>query len=631
MRSQLIQITSKMTALAKSGSISHARNLFDQMPDRDTIAWNAIISGYSHQGLHHESLSLFNHMRFSNVKPDHFTYTAVLSACAGLKDLKSGQRFHALVIVSGWNSSLPVNNSFIDMYGKCLKTWDARKMFENMGFLKNVVSWCSLLFAYVNAGFLDLSCHVLFDMPGRTVVAWNTVIAGCAKWAQPELCLDLFKKMLGKDYFSPDQWTLSSVMNSCSEICEPCYGHMVHGFIIQTGWENAVEVSNSVLSFYVKIGEKDEILKAVEAVTTFNEISRNVIIDAYMKIGNLEEACRVFHSLPEKNLVSWTSMIAGCVRNGHEERALNFFTDLTRSFIRPDDVTLGAVLHACSNLSALGRGRAVQLHVIKSGFHAYCYVGNSLVNMYAKCGDILDAYRAFEEIPFKDLISWNTMLFAFGLHGQPVRALRVLDEISSSGLRPDKVTFIGLLMTCSHSGLIDEGISLFEAMSSKYGLWPDTDHVACVVDMLVRGGKFEKAEEFVNNKCREGLDGNAKTGLLEVLVGSCSGRGDLKSGAELAEKLRALRPSDEMGYVVLSNLYCASGEWVRAQGLRKVMADRGVKKMYGCSWVEVRNRVTGFVAGSGSFSCMEEVCGVLLLVQRETRQPVTVFGWDGIT
>ncbi|CAA0807117.1 Pentatricopeptide repeat-containing protein -mitochondrial [Striga hermonthica] len=630
MRSQLVQITSKITALAKLGSISQARNLFDQMAERDTIAWNAIISGYSHSGLHHESLSLFNHMRFSNVKPDHFTYTAVLSACAGLRDSKSGQRFHALVIVSGWKSSLPVNNSLIDMYGKFLRAWDAQKVFENMGFLRNVVSWCSLLFAYVNAGLLDLSCHVLFDMPGRAVVAWNTVIAGCSKWARPELCLVLFRRMLEEDYCGSDQWTLSAVMNSCSEMCEPCYGYMVHGFIIQTGWENAVEVSNSVLSFYIKFGEEDEILKAVEAVRTFSEVSLNVIIDAYMKIGNLEEACRVFQSLPNKrNLISWTSMIAGCVRNGHEEQALNFFIDLTRSYIRPDDVTLGAVLHACSNLAALSRGRAVQGHVIKSGFHAYCYVGNSLVNMYARCGDILDAHRAFEEVPFKDLISWNTMLFAFGLHGQPVRAMRVLEEISASGLRPDKVTFIGLLMTCSHSGLIDKGLPLFESMSLKYGLRPDTDHIACVVDMLVRGGKFEKAEEFVNKHVC--LDQIAKMGLLEVLVGSYLGQGDLKSGAKLAEKLCALRPRDEMGYVVLSNMYCASGEWVRAQGLRKEMADRGVRKMYGCSWVEVRNRVTAFVAGSDSFSCMEEVYGVLSLIQTETRQPMSVFGWDGIT
>ncbi|CAA0807116.1 Pentatricopeptide repeat-containing protein -mitochondrial [Striga hermonthica] len=342
-------------------------------------------------------------------------------------------------------------------------------------------------------------------MPGRAVVAWNTVIAGCSKWARPELCLDLFRKMLGKDYCGSDNWTLSAVMNSCSEMCEPCYGHMVHGFVIQTGWENAVEVSNSVLSFYIKFGEEDEILKAVEAVRTFNEVSCNVIIEAYMKIGNLKEACRVFQSLPKRNLISSTSMIAGCVRNGHEEQALNLFIDLMRSFIRPDDVTLGVVLHACSNLAALSRGQAVQGHVIKSGFLAYCYVGNSLVNMYAKCGDILDARRAFEDIPLKDLISWNTMLFAFGLHGQSVRALRVLKEISASGLRPDKVTFIGLLMACSHSGLIDKGISLFESMSLKYGLQPDTDHIACVVDMLVRGGKFEKAEEFVN-KHSAGMD-----------------------------------------------------------------------------------------------------------------------------
>ncbi|GFP81892.1 pentatricopeptide repeat-containing protein at2g36980 mitochondrial [Phtheirospermum japonicum] len=619
MRSHLVQITSKITALAKSGSISCARNLFDEMPHRDTIAWNAMITGYSHLGSHQEALSLFTSMRFSNAKPDHFTCTAVLSSCGGLKDLKFGQRVHTIVIVSGYNSLLPVNNALTDMYGKCLRAQDACKVFEEMG-CRNEVSWCSLLFAYSNVGLLDISSNVFYNMPKRVVIAWNTIISGYAKWGETESCLYMFKKML-EDSCGPDRWTLSATMNACAEMSKPYYGYTMHGFIIRSGLNLAVEVNNSVLSFYVKFGDENEVLKAVEAFRAFNEVSWNVIIDAYMKIGNLEEAYRVFQRVPDKNLISWTSMITGYMRNGLGERALVFFVGLTRNYIRPDDITLGAVLHACSNMATLGHGQMVHAYVVQSGFHAYSYVGNSLVNMYAKCGDIYNANQAFNDVVNKDLISWNTMLFAFGLHGRSTQALRIFEEMLASGVKPDKVTFVGLLMMCSHLGIISMGLDFFESMGSRYGLTPDTDHVTCVVDMLARAGKFEKAKELADKYAE--LD-NLDASLSEAVVGSYfSHRGDLKKGAELAEQLRILRPRDEMSYVVLSNLYCASGQWGRAEGLREAMADRGVKKMTGCSWVEVRNEVRGFVAGSKSFDCVEEVYMMLSILESEIRYGVT--------
>lgn len=625
MRSHLVQVTSKIAGLAKSGSILCARKLFDELSHRDTIAWNAMISGYLHLSFHQESLSLFCIMRLSNVKPDHFTYTALLSTCAGLQDVKIGQRLHALVTVSGCNSWLPVNNALIDMYGKCFRPHEANKVFKEMEF-RNEVSWCSLLFAYLNIGHLDVSHDVFCDMPRRVVIAWNTIIAGYAKWGEVESSLGLFKKML-EDSCSPDQWTLSSTLNACSEMSDPCYGCMLHCYIIQSGWNSAVEVSNSVLSFYIKLGEEQEVLKAVESIRTFNEVSWNAVIDAYMKIGDTEEAYLVFQRMPRKNLVSWTSMITGYMRNGRGDSALTFFLDLMKSHIRPDDIALGAVLHACSNSATLSHGRMVHAYAIQSGFHAYAYVGNGLVNMYAKCGDIFNSHRAFNDILDKDLISWNTMLFAFGLHGRSSQALCILEEMVASGMKPDKVTFIGLLMTCNHLGLINEGLSLFESMTSIYGLFPGIDHVACVVDMLGRVGQVEKAKELAS-KYVEASEESQRISSLEALLGSYLPQGDLKMGVELAEKLQTLKPYDEMSYVVLSNMYSASGMWKEAESLRKAMVERGVRKTPGCSWIEVRNEVTTFVAGSMTFPYMEDVHIMLYVLESEMRYPISVSAFE---
>lgn len=624
MRSHLIQVTSRIAVLGKSGRISCARKLFDEMPQRDTVAWNAMLTGYCHLGLHQDALPLLQCMRISNVKPDHFTFTAVLSVCAG-KDLQFGQNLHALVTVSGYNSSLPINNALIDMYGKCSTVGNANRVFEEMS-LRNEVSWCSLLFAYVNIRVFDIANSILCAMPKRVVIAWNTMIAGYAKSGRMEFCIDLFKKML-EDLCSPDKWTLSALMNACAETSECCYGCMVHGFIIRSGWSSAVEVNNSVVSFYASFGDENSVLKAVESVEILTQVSWNVIIDAQMKIGNIDEACLAFQQAPEKNLVSWTSMIAGYARNGHAEHSTRFFINMIRGGLLPDDFTFGAVLHACSNLAMLGHGRMVHCFAIQFGFYAYAYVGNGLVNMYAKCGDIEGSCMAFNDVYEKDLISWNTMLFALGLHGHSSQALQILEEMVAYGMKPDKVTFIGLLMTCSHLGLIEKGLGLFESMSSKYRLYPEIDHMACMVDMLARGGKLEEARELANTYLG---NSSVEVSSVEALLGSYSTQGDIM-GAELGEQLQNLKPHNEMSYVMLSNLYSASGQWKEAEIVRRVMADQRVKKMPGCSWIEVRNEVTAFVAGRIQSSFMDEVYKMLHVLESEIRYPWSIHLWDEIT
>lgn len=626
MHPHLLHITSKVTALARSGRIACARKLFDEMLHRDSIAWNAMLTGYSQLGLYQEALSLFHQMRITNTRPDHFSFTSTLSACAGASELHCGKKIHGLVLTLGYNSSLPVNNALINMYGKCLSPYAANGVFEEMG-LRNDVSWCSLLFAYVNVNEFGSAHSVIDAMPRRVGIAWNTMIAGHGRFGEIEACFDLFKKMI-KDLYAPDQWTFSALMNACTESREFCYGCTVHAFIIKIGWGYAVESNNAILSFYVKLGSQDDVVKMLKSTGTLTQVSWNAVIDAHMKIGDTDKAFLAFQRAPERNIISWTSMITGYAKNGHEEEAISFFLDVMRSGIHPDDFTFGAVLHACSILATLGHGKMFHSCAIRYGFHVYAYVGNGLVNMYAKCGDIEGSNQAFKDILGKDLVSWNTMLLAFGLHGFAHQALQVHKEIMASGLKPDKVTFIGLLMTCSHSGLINKGRSFFESMSLIYGISPEVDHVACMVNMLARGGYLEEAREVANKYM--GIDG-VKISSYEALFGACSAHGDLEMGTKFGEKLKILEPRNEMSYVVLSNLYCTSGQWKEAEMVRKAMADHGVKKMPGCSWIEVRNKMTAFVAGKHSHLHMEELYSSLHFLDYEMKNPCSVICDDGFT
>lgn len=618
----LFHTTSKIVALARSGQITCARKIFNEMPFRDSIAWNAMLTSYTQLDFHNESLLLFRCMRISDTRPDHFTLTATLSACAGAYELQCGTQIHTLVTVLGYRSYLPVNNALIDMYGKCSNPLSARKVFEEMKH-RNEVSWCSFLFAQTNSAQFDVAHEVFSMMPKRVEIAWNIMIAGYARNGEVESCLTLLKEMT-ESMCQPDQWTFSALMNACAEALEFWCGCMVHALVIKSGWSSAAEVKNSVLSFYAEVGCHENAIKIFESIGTLTQVSWNAMIDTYMKLGNTHEALLVFQRAPEKNIVSWTSMIAGFAKNGPGEEAGSFFVDMVRSGVQPDDFTFGAVLHACSSLAVLGHGKMVHGCILRYGFHAYVFIGNGLVNMYAKCGDLEGSVRIFRNIPDKDLVSWNAMLFAFGLHGQAIQAVQVFEEMVENGVKPDNVTFIGLLMSCSHAGLIEESHVLFETMRSVYGLSPEMDHVTCMVDMLGRGGYLAEAKELVDKYSEVG---GGETSSWEALLGACSAQGDIGFGKSLGESLKILEPHKEASYVSLSNLYCASGQWKEAEMVRKMMVNQGVKKMPGCSWIQVRNKVKAFVAGKHSYSCMnDELCNVLSLIDFEMRNPCCCVG-----
>ncbi|KAJ6313614.1 hypothetical protein OIU77_014993 [Salix suchowensis] len=278
MHSIIFQITSKITALARSGYITHARKLFDEMPKRDTVAWNSMLTGYSHLGLHQEALSLFQQMRTSNTKPDHFTFTTTLNACGASSSFLNGTKIHALVIALGCQSSIPVNNSLIDMYGKCLSPFSANKVFQEMND-SNEVSWGSLLFAYTNSGQFDAAASVFKFMPKKVGVAWNIMISGLGQYGEIELCLEMFKEMR-ESFREPDQYTYSALISACAESLE---------------------------------------IGVFESMGTLTQVSWNAIIDVYMKAGDTSEAFLSFQRMPDKNVVSWTSMITGYARNWHSK------------------------------------------------------------------------------------------------------------------------------------------------------------------------------------------------------------------------------------------------------------------------------------------------------------------------
>uniref|UniRef100_A0A7N0UFS5 Chlororespiratory reduction 21 n=1 Tax=Kalanchoe fedtschenkoi TaxID=63787 RepID=A0A7N0UFS5_KALFE len=619
---QLFRSTSKIAALAKLGQVDAARKLFDEMPQRDTVAHNAMLSGYSRTGCYKDCLSLFDVMRFSGMEPDPFSFTAVLSAASGLPDLRIGRKIHGLVLVSGYGSWLPVGNSLIDLYGKCLSADGANRVFEEMR-VKNVISWCSLLFAHTNCGQFGDAYDVFDVMEERVEIAWNIMIAGHARFGEFVRCLGLFKEMRD-GLCKPDQWTYSALMNACAEAQDPNCGRMMHGVMIKDGWSSAVEAYNSLLSFYAKFYIHSDVLKLFAVRQNLSQVSWNAIIDAYMKEGDMENALLLFHQAPDKNVVLWTSMISGYMHNGLGERALDLFINMISCGLQPDVFTFGAVLHACANLAVMRYGTMIHGCVLSLGYSSHTYAGNGLINMYAKCGDIVASSRSFDDIQAKDLVSWNAMLFSYGLQGQAAEALKFYERMLVSGIKPDKVTFIGLLMTCSHMGLIENGHTIFNSMPS-FGIAHEMDHISIMVDMLGRGGYLDEAEELRKTLHLQASTSSSSTDA-EALLSACSAQGNMLMGSKLGKGLQLVKPGHDMSYVLLSNLYCLNGHWKEAEMVREAMAVQGVKKLPGYSWVEIDDRIITFVAGDNFLPFIGELSNILISLTLQMRSKAQLTG-----
>ncbi|CAN6824835.1 unnamed protein product [Brassica oleracea] len=433
--------------------------------------------------------------------------------------------------------------------------------------------------------------------------------------------------MLLESECEPDCYTFSSLMNAAcgGDSSSLVYGRMVHAVMVKSGWDSAVEAKNSVLSFYAKVGCRDDAMREFESIEVLTQVSWNSIIDACMKTGDTERALEVFKLAPERNIITWTTMIAGYGKNGDGEQALRFFVEMMRSEVYSDHFAYGAVLHACSGLALLGQGRMVHSCLIHRGFQGYAYVGNALVNLYAKCGDINESNRAFGDISSKDLVSWNTMLFAFGVHGLADQALKLYEDMITPGLKPDNVTFIGLLTTCSHSGLVEEGCKIFKSMVEDYGVALEVDHVTCMIDMFGRSGHLAEAKELAT--AYNSLVNNASSNnnsSWEALLGACSTHWHTELGREVSKVLKIAEPSEEMSFVLLTNLYCSSGRWKEAEDVRREMVERGMKKTPGCSWIEVGNQVSAFVVGDcTSNPRIEELSETISCLQYGMINPVT--------
>ncbi|KAG9456663.1 hypothetical protein H6P81_001171 [Aristolochia fimbriata] len=512
-----------------TGDLHYAQTIFLQIDHPSVYMWNSMIRGFSYDDRQQERvLLMYETMKRLDYLPDHFTFPFVLGACAKIPSLEYGECVHDRIMKTGFYADSYVSGSLIHMYVSCADMESGKKVFEEIP-LKNVVAWSTLIDGYVNNGRASEAVKVFDEM---------TLIG-----------------------IEPNEITMVNVLVACAQSRDLETGKRVHNLICEgvagSGKPNSKWSSNVVLS--------------------------TALQDMYAKCGSLRHARQLFVNLPCRNLVSWNSMIGAYNQYGRATEALRLFSRMSVEGVKPDKVTLLSLMGACSQIGHLLAARSIHAYIEKYGTDKDLAINTSLLDMYVKTGDTNSALRVFDGLGQKDVKTWTSMITGFGMHGHGKEALQLFKDMVRDGVMPDYITYIGVLFSCSHAGLVEEGRQHFNSMRKEYGITPSIEHYGCMVDLLSRRGYLAEAETMIAS-----MPVQPNTAIWGALLRGCETYGNADIAKRVGDQITQLNPHGNGIYVLLSKIYAREGVWRVVEMARQLMKRRGVSKTCAYSYVEMK-------------------------------------------
>lgn len=574
-------------------------------------------------------------MQVVDVKPDAFVFPLLIKVAG-----KAGVVVQAQVFKLGYGLDRYVRNAIMDMYAKHGPIHVARKLFDEMpdravadwnamisGYWnwgdvvearcvfdlmpeRNVVSWTAMVSGYSKCGDLESAQRVFEQMPERSVVSWNAMLSGYAQKGLVAEGLKLFEEMMDAG-FRPDETTWVTVISMCSARGDLRLAESLVGSLDQRKVEMNCFIKTALVDMYAKCGSLVTARRIFDKMTVRNPVSWNAMISGYARNGDLASARELFDKMPERNVISWNSMIAGYAQNGQSATAIDLFKEMVaKKDLMPDEVTMVSVISACGHLGALELGRWLVNFIAQNQIQLSISGYNSLIFMYSRCGNMEEANKTFWEMPSRDLVSYNSLIAGFAAHGHGREAVEVLTKMQEEGVKPDRITFIGVLTACSHAGLLEEGRQIFESIEH-----PAVDHYACIVDLLGRSGELEEAKSLV-----ERMPMKPHAGVYGALLNASRIYKHVELGELAANKLFELEPENSGNYVLLSNIYASIGRWKDVERVRQAMQEIGIKKTTACSWVEFNQKIYRFIVGDRSHEQTDKIYGVLEELGKRMRE-----------
>lgn len=631
----------------KFGSADTARKVFDFMPERNVVPWTTVIGCYSREGNLEMAYSLFNDMRQQGIQPSSVTLLSILSGVSVLAHLRC---WHGCAILFGFMSDITLSNSFLNVYARCGSIEDSRKIFEYMG-QKDLVSWNSLISIYAQIGNLsevlqlletmwaagmkpdqqtfgsllsvaastgelklgrsahcqilragfDFDAHVetalivlylkarnidiafrIFERSSdKDVVLWTAMISGLVQSQYADKALAIFRQMI-KFGVKPSTATIVSIITACIQLGSFDLGISIHGYVVRRE-------------------------------LTLDVTAQNSLVTMYAKCGKLNQSFIMFDKMSKRDLVSWNAIIAGYTQNGYICKALFLFSEMRSCCQTPDSITIVSLLQGCASIGALHFGKWIHSFILKNSSRPCILVDTALVDMYSKCGHLDAARSCFNEMPSQDLVSWGALIAGYGYHGKGETALRLYSEFLGSGMKPNDVIFLSILSSCSHNGLIDQGLNIYQSMTGDFGIAPNLEHHACAVDLLSRAGRVEEAYYLYKKTFPEPM-----LDVLGILLDACRVTRNNKLGEKIAKDVLILRPINAGNYVQLAHCYASINNWEGVGEAWTHMRSLGLRKIPGWSFVDIHGTITTFFTMHNSHPQFQEILSTLHILRKES-------------
>ncbi|KAI4327631.1 hypothetical protein L6164_020068 [Bauhinia variegata] len=482
----------------------------------------------------------------------HFRHGDAISAWALFRRMhcaRSDIDAYTFTPVLGACSMLPNPQRGKQVHGLMIKT----------GTDSGTVTKTALMDMYSKYGLVADSIRVFEEIEYKDVVTWNALLSNYLRHDLPHEALGVLKAMRG-ERVELSEFTLCTVLKTCASLKALKQGKQVHGLVVSMG-RDLVVLSTALIDFYSTVGRINDALKVFSAFSCV------------------------------KDVMMHNSVICGCIRNGKYDDAFSIM-----SMMKPNIIALTSALAACSENSDLWIGKQIHCVAMRQGFTSDTQLCNVLLDMYAKCGKLLLARLLFDRIYHKDVISWTSMIDAYGSHGHGHEAVELFEKMreDGSGVLPNSVTFLAVSSACAHSGLVEEGRRCFNLMREKYGLEPGPEHYACFIDILGRAGQIEQVWSLYQDMIEQ--DTRATDEVWTSLLNACSLNLDVTRGEFAAKHLLQMEPNKTSSFIFVSNYYAAIGRWDRVDELRSIMRTKGLAKEAGNSWITVpssNNSATG--------------------------------------
>ncbi|KAK7351056.1 hypothetical protein VNO77_10209 [Canavalia gladiata] len=436
--------------------------------------WSCSIRNHIQQGSFRGALVVYKQTRHEGVY-DPTVVPLLLKACASLSLLRYVKALHAESIKAGSDSDLFIGTA-LSTYAKCGVVRDARNLFDTMP-ERNVVTWNAMISGYLRNGDTESAPLVFEEMPWKTQMTWSEMIGGFARNGDIATARRLFDKvpLELKDVVT---WTV-----------------MVDG--------------------YARKGDMEAAREIFEVMPERNFFVWSSMVYGYCKKGDITEAEAIFNRVRVRNLEIWNSMIAGFVQNGFGEKALQTFEVMGLERFEPDEFTVVSVLSACAQLGRLDVGKQMHLMIEHKGIIVNQFVLSGLVDMYAKCGDLVNARLAFERYTGRNVFCWNALISGFAINGKCREVLEYFGRMQESNIRPDGITFLTVLSACAHGGLVSEALEVISQMEA-YGIKMGIKHYGCMVDLLGRAGRLRDAYDLIKRMPMKPNDT-----VLGAMLGAC--------------------------------------------------------------------------------------------------------------